>query len=92
MFVLLELWWVGVNVCSKVDVVHTKYGVARPHYCHCQMQKLDTHLILTNYSPFFQASFNPVAYIGNPRLGTALQLLQTTDYIESKLHEVRNLC
>jgi acylglycerol lipase len=35
-----------------------------------------------------RASYNPVAYIGNPRLGTALQLLQTTDYIESKLHEV----
>ncbi|KAG0600204.1 hypothetical protein M758_11G015300 [Ceratodon purpureus] len=35
-----------------------------------------------------RASYNPVAYIGNPRLGTALQLLQTTDYIESMLTEV----
>lgn len=31
---------------------------------------------------------NPVAYIGNPRLGTALQLLQTTDLIEKNLTEV----
>lgn len=35
-----------------------------------------------------QASYNPVAYVGNPRLGTALQLLQTTDFVESKLHQV----
>jgi len=35
------------------------------------------------------ASVNPVAYVGNPRLGTALSLLQTTDDIASKLHEVR---
>jgi hypothetical protein len=38
---------------------------------------------------FLQASVNPVAYVGNPRLGTALSLLQTTDDIASKLHEVR---
>ncbi|KAG0609398.1 hypothetical protein M758_8G181000 [Ceratodon purpureus] len=35
-----------------------------------------------------RANYNPVAYIGNPRLGTALQLLQTTDFVESKLEEV----
>lgn len=35
-----------------------------------------------------RANYNPVAYIGNPRLGTALQLLQTTDFVESKLAEV----
>lgn len=35
-----------------------------------------------------RAAYNPVAYIGNPRLGTALQLLQTTDFVESKLSEV----
>jgi hypothetical protein len=39
-----------------------------------------------------QASYNPVAYIGNPRLGTALQLLQTTDFVESKLEEVIHSC
>lgn len=36
------------------------------------------------------ADMNPVAYIDNPRLGTALQMLQITDYIDSKLHEVKS--
>lgn len=40
----------------------------------------------------WQANYNPVAYIGNPRLGTALQLLQTTDYVESKLAEASHSC
>jgi hypothetical protein len=31
---------------------------------------------------------NPVAYVGNPRLGTAVQMLRITDYIESNLEEV----
>ncbi|CAM6062891.1 unnamed protein product [Sphagnum tenellum] len=35
-----------------------------------------------------RAEKNPVAYIGNPRLGTALSLLRTTDDIEKKLGEV----
>lgn len=34
------------------------------------------------------ADMNPISYSGNPRLGTAVQLLRITDYIESKLHEV----
>ncbi|KAG0558768.1 hypothetical protein KC19_10G052900 [Ceratodon purpureus] len=34
------------------------------------------------------ADMNPVAYVGNPRLGTAVQMLRITDYIESNLQEV----
>lgn len=36
-----------------------------------------------------QADMNPVAYVGNPRLGTAVQMLRITDYIESNLQEVQ---
>lgn len=43
-----------------------------------------------NSAAILQADMNPVAYIDNPRLGTALQMLQITDYIDSKLHEVKS--
>ncbi len=36
----------------------------------------------------WQAEMNPVAYVGNPRLGTALSLLRTTDEIERRMGEV----
>ncbi|CAK9214094.1 unnamed protein product [Sphagnum troendelagicum] len=35
-----------------------------------------------------RAEMNPVAYVGNPRLGTALSLLRTTDEIERRMGEV----
>ncbi|KAF8370175.1 hypothetical protein HHK36_003739 [Tetracentron sinense] len=34
------------------------------------------------------ATMNPVRYRGKPRLGTVLELLRVTDYLDSKLHEV----
>lgn len=44
-----------------------------------------------NFAAILQADMNPISYSGNPRLGTAVQLLRITDYIESKLHEVRSI-